>query len=180
MEILVHPEQEIKIIEKFLRDDRFFVKLSSPWKGRTIWPEANYVWLLNNPSFEEIPKGYVIHHLDENEQNDDPTNLVLMQKYQHVAYHWKRKPLHPQVKIKFGSSRMKRTLYFPISEPRILKRKSGSYYLFFRERLDGTRKAVSIYSWDGFAFKSKEMAEKAKKLIWPESRGEVIQELLNW
>ena len=54
-------------------------------------PLANYNWLMTNPGFEHVPKGYVVHHLDHNEQNDDPSNLALMAKNLHTAYHWKHK-----------------------------------------------------------------------------------------
>ena len=84
----------MNIREKFFKRGRWYVKLESPFNGFSIIPFANYVWLKGNPSFEQIPKGYVIHHLDSDEQNDDISNLVLMQKHHHTAYHFKQKPLN--------------------------------------------------------------------------------------
>lgn len=38
-------------------------------------------------NFGEIPKGYVIHHKDENTLNNKPSNLVAMSKSEHMRLH---------------------------------------------------------------------------------------------
>jgi len=78
-------------LEKIFRKGRWYIKSSGKWAA----PFANYVWLKGNPSFKEIPAGYVIHHLDNDPLNDDISNLVLMQKHHHAPYHWKHKTIEP-------------------------------------------------------------------------------------
>jgi len=131
-------------------------------------PNASYVWLLGNPAFGDIPKGYVIHHLDGDELNDDISNLVLMQKFHHVAYHWKEKKINPTIKIKAEFMKIERSLFFPIHEPRIYQKPNGNYYVQFSEKFGTDRKKKNICSWDGHILKTKEMAEKVKNFIWKE------------
>lgn len=38
-------------------------------------------------SGDKIPKGYIIHHTDNNRENDDLTNLQLMTNPQHTRFH---------------------------------------------------------------------------------------------
>lgn len=42
--------------------------------------------------FGEIPKGWVVHHKDENKSNNDPSNLVAMPKSEHQRLHVKGRP----------------------------------------------------------------------------------------
>ena len=58
----------LEVTERFLRGGRWFVRLASGEQQKTM-PRANYVWLKGNPSFSEIPKGYVVHHLDLDQTN---------------------------------------------------------------------------------------------------------------
>ena len=55
--------------------------------GKTLWSHVVYQnYYLNGA---EIPKGYIVHHKDRNNQNDDPDNLeILLQKF-HGALHMK-------------------------------------------------------------------------------------------
>lgn len=46
------------------------------------------VWKIFN---EPVPKGYVIHHIDRNKQNDRLDNLQLMPKSEHTSIHHKNK-----------------------------------------------------------------------------------------
>lgn len=39
----------------------------------------------------EIPKGYVIHHKDENIDNNEPWNLELLSISEHVKLHWRQR-----------------------------------------------------------------------------------------
>ncbi len=48
---------------------------------RRIWKEKN----------GEIPKGYVIHHIDKNRKNNDISNLQLLSKSEHTKIHKKIK-----------------------------------------------------------------------------------------
>jgi hypothetical protein len=65
----------MKIIATFFKPPRFYVKVSNGYSEKTM-PRANFVWLKANPSFESIPKGYVVHHLDFDPTNDDPSNFI--------------------------------------------------------------------------------------------------------
>jgi len=49
-------------------------------------PRAHVVWLENHPG-EEVPRGYVVHHLDGNKLNDVPENLECISLAAHVARH---------------------------------------------------------------------------------------------
>ncbi len=158
--------EDNKIITKFLRKDRWYVKLTFSINGRFILPYANYIWLIGNPAFEDIPKGYAIHHLDGDRFNDDISNLALMEKHHHIAHHWKQKTTMTEIKIKPEFIISKRTIFFPTKEPRIYQKPGGKYYIQFAEKLDGERKLKNIHSWEGVSFETKEMAEKIKNLIW--------------
>jgi hypothetical protein len=72
---------------------RLWVKLIREDGTAVQMPRAHYNWLQANPFFKDIPKGYTIHHLDLDETNDDPTNLVLFYGKYHTAYHYKTKRL---------------------------------------------------------------------------------------
>ena len=54
-------------------------------EGRRIL-EHHYVWM-NHNGLPWIPKGYVVHHIDENKLNNDPENLVLLTRAQHTEVH---------------------------------------------------------------------------------------------
>lgn len=43
-----------------------------------------YVWQKYNG---DIPKGYHVHHKDENKDNNDISNLELLKAYDHLSYH---------------------------------------------------------------------------------------------
>ena len=60
---------------------RVFIKIADP----NIWIEfARFRWeQLHGP----IPRGMGIHHKDENSLNDEPENLVLVSKAQHLGLH---------------------------------------------------------------------------------------------
>ena len=162
----------MNIREKFFKRGRWYVKLESPFNGFSIIPFANYVWLKGNPSFEQIPKGYVIHHLDSDEQNDDISNLVLMQKHHHTAYHFKQKTIEPELKVKFDPQSITERIFFvPRKEPHIKEYKPGKFRIRFYENLDGEIKRVSLYSWQGVTLETQEVAEKVKNIIWSMKNG---------
>lgn len=38
--------------------------------------------------YGEIPKGFVVHHIDGNKKNDRPKNLVALSRQEHITLHW--------------------------------------------------------------------------------------------
>jgi hypothetical protein len=83
----------------FARRGRIYVALKNGNEAQVTMPRANYVWLKSNPSFLTVPNGYAVHHLDHDETNDDPSNLVIMYKHHHVAHHLKQ--ITAKVEISF-------------------------------------------------------------------------------
>jgi len=60
---------------------RKFIKISEPNK----WIEnAKFVWIKNNGL---IPKGFLIHHIDENPLNDNIDNLAILTRKGHFEIH---------------------------------------------------------------------------------------------
>ena len=60
---------------------RRWIKTEDP----DVWVEyAKYVWIKNNG---EIPKGLLIHHIDEDCLNDDDSNLALVTRAAHINLH---------------------------------------------------------------------------------------------
>ncbi len=161
---------DYEIVEKFLRNDRWYVKLDIPLNNLLIWKNAQFIWLQGNPAFQSIPKGYVIHHLDGNQLNDDISNLVLMHRYHHLAYHSKFQTIQTKISIDLNHSEDK--FYNPYTEPKIYKPKNRKYYrIWFWERNEITGKShkTTINSWKRQHIASLEMAEKIKSLIWKQS-----------
>lgn len=155
----------MEIIETFFRKDRFYVRIQNGNGIKTL-PRANFIWIQGNPSFREIPKGYVIHHLDSDKSNDDISNLVIMQKFHHAAYHWKQKTFITTV----INDRATDT-YCPVRKPSIYKRKKeGVYAVYFRERVEDSMEIDArrmIYADENGSFKTLEAAEAFAKKIWP-------------
>jgi len=58
-----------------------YIKIREPNKWM---PLSNFIWLKYN---KFIPKGYVIHHVDGNELNDNIENLILMSRRDHFILH---------------------------------------------------------------------------------------------
>ena len=60
---------------------RRWIKIEEP----NIWIEyAKFVWIKHNG---KIPKGYLIHHIDEDTLNDDIHNLALLTRKAHFEIH---------------------------------------------------------------------------------------------
>lgn len=51
-------------------------------------------------NFGEIPKGFVVHHKDENTKNNIPENLMLLSNEGHTAHHKRGVPLTEEHKSK--------------------------------------------------------------------------------
>ena len=153
---------DCKIIEKVFKKDRWYVVLNKPFNGRKQIPYAHYVWLDGNPSFKNVPKGYVIHHLDWDETNDDISNLVLMQKYHHISHHWKNKKVVSPIKIIPAKE------YFPTRKPTVLEDKHQNRFVVqFYEKINGGTKQKKLFSHGNLSgFKSRKDAEKVIYEIW--------------
>jgi len=160
---------DVDVLGQYYHKGRMMVRFKQSFNGRRTILKSNYVWLKNNPSFADIPRGYVIHHLDHDKTNDDPTNLVLMAKSHHTAYHWKQQ--YEQVKVPFlADSALSEHIFMPIKKPTIhFDKKGDCYCLYFREHtVDGSiRKYVSIHK--GQKLKTKAQAEKASQEIWDQA-----------
>ena len=122
-----------KVVEKFIRNKRWFVKIDPPFNGKPVLAYAIYVWLLGNPGFSDLPIGYDVHHLDGDCLNDDISNLVIMHKFHHAAYHLKQRDTKTGIKLRPGyiddQIEIKRTQYFPTKEPGIYQSRPGRYRL---------------------------------------------------
>lgn len=170
--------ESCRLANKIFTNGRWRAKLNKPFDGKSSMPLSHYSWLTSNPSFEHIPKGYVIHHLDFDGTNDDPSNLVLMQRHLHAAYHLKNKKIMPEVTVDYEDKSLppsKRTLFFPITEPRIYQRGDNDRYIVcFVEKISGKKKQITIHSFRGRKFKTKEDAEWAKKLIFAPTSSDAL------
>ena len=161
--------EKYTVIEKIFKKDRWFVVLDKSLNGKRTIPNAVYVWLRENPAFHQIPSVYVIHHLDRDETNDDISNLALMQRFHHMAYHSKQKSVKSKVMI--DTSPRYRNTFLPIAKPTTTKRKDGAIYVTVKEKVDGKIKRLFLYRYNGEKFRSLKDAEKAANLIWKESEG---------
>jgi len=60
---------------------RRWIKVEEP----NVWIEyAKFIWIKNNG---EIPKNYLIHHLDKNSLNDNIENLCCLTRKAHINIH---------------------------------------------------------------------------------------------
>jgi hypothetical protein len=156
------------VVEKFIRKGRWYVRVNPPINDKSTMLNAVYVWLKGNPAFISIPKGYVIHHLDHDEQNDDISNLVIMQKHHHAAHHWKQKTIKPTVNIHNDYIGVQRTVYSPVTEPSVIYRKDNkTFFIYFREIINGEKVRTRITRNKGKTIKTLEEALEVKKAIWP-------------
>lgn len=137
--------------------NRFFYRAN----GKMI-PRSHKVWLDSNPLFKEIPEGYVIHHLDGDSTNDDPSNLVLMRFHLHAAYHYKY--IKPEVEVTEVSLRDPSLIYEPIKDIKVQKYqyRKGRWQVRYRGKApNGHKRTMRFYSnFDGNALDSEEMALK--------------------
>ncbi len=158
----------MEILETFFRKDRFYIRVKYREGVKTL-PRANHVWLQGNPSFFNIPKGYVVHHLDGDKMNDDISNLAIMQKFHHVAYHWKQKKVTIPAIVERNPYD-----YCPYTKPKIYKN-GPKFRVFVREQDDNGNKTGKWVSHDDRGmFLTKEQAEHFISKIW---RDEIPNEI---
>lgn len=62
-------------------EQRAWVKVAEPNRWRL---RAHVVW---ETTHGPLPRGMSVHHLDENKLNDDPANLKLLTKAEHLSEH---------------------------------------------------------------------------------------------
>lgn len=70
-----------------VRQPNRWMELSNFIKGKkpNRWMElSKFIWLKHN---KDIPKGYVLHHIDGDELNDSIENLILMTRREHFIVH---------------------------------------------------------------------------------------------
>jgi predicted nucleic acid-binding Zn ribbon protein len=65
----------------------YFRSTAKIYNGKRI-ELHRYVWIIN---YGEIPKGYVVHHIDNDKRNNDISNLALMSFSEHSKYHSKKR-----------------------------------------------------------------------------------------
>lgn len=153
--------QDCKIVEKIFKKDRWYVVLDQSFNGRKTMPYAHYVWLEGNPAFDDIPKGYTVHHLDWDETNDDISNLGLMQKHHHTAHHWKNKKNHTDVKINSDSIPLTRTQFFPLTEPKAYKYKNReAWFVQFTEVVNDKRVLTKLTRYGGKVIRNEATAKQ--------------------
>ncbi len=80
------PANRLPVFSIVVRTDkenkqRQWIKIA---KSYTWIPYAEYIWIKN---FGDIPKGFFVHHKDENTLNDEPENLQLVTRAEHINIH---------------------------------------------------------------------------------------------
>jgi hypothetical protein len=163
-------EGEKNIVEKFIMAGRWHVRVDPPFKGKEVWRYAHYVWLLGNPAFKDIPKHYVIHHLDRNELNDDISNLVLMLGFHHQAFHLKYRNIETTITI--NGKDISKLFYEPSTRPHVSwdkRRNTFRVYFQTKDEDTGRSRRVWVGTWNGRRIDSKEMAEMVCNKVWNES-----------
>jgi len=147
-----------------------YTQIKNPEDGKTqSMPLSNYHWLIGNPVFPGIPAGYVIHHLDQDPMNDDISNLALMAKNHHRAYHLKYKncdiPIENDIEIDNNSS----LIGFPVKRPKAYYRKDiNRWVIRYYMRTPTKTKHYQINRYRDNQFFLQEHAEKAIDKIWPQ------------
>lgn len=160
----------MEIIKEFSNKGRIWVQVGDGNHTKTM-PRANFIWMKANPIFEEIPPGYVVHHLDHNPFNDDPSNLVIMFKMHHIAHHFKQK-------VPTGEVKLRKIILPGIPSKRpgcCWDKRSKRFYVWFYERKAGDGGGRHHKIWkdeDGNRFPSERAAQLFIDRFW-----EHIQEL---
>jgi hypothetical protein len=160
--------EEYDVIEQVFNEaeNRWYVVLDRAFHGAKKWKRAIYAWLKHNPVFQFIPQGYAIHHLNQDSTDDDPSNLALMQKHQHLAYHLKNKIIRPTTSVHFNGF-LRESNWEVTREPKInyiarIKR----YEVTFVVKEYGVKKRLRMTKYNGSSFKTLEDAKDFVSRIW--------------
>lgn len=70
-------------IERYDKTSKWYRKVDNRHEHRTVAEQ-----MLGRP----LKKGEIVHHIDSNKRNNDPSNLQVMTQSQHASIHFKRKP----------------------------------------------------------------------------------------
>lgn len=161
-------EGDIK--EVFLNAGRFYVRIecAASKTGIRTLKRANHNWLTANPSFKAIPKGYIVHHLDQDGTNDDPSNLVIMYKLHHMAYHLKQKTITTDIPLAKEAR-----VYMPTKYPHFCwDKNSRRFYVGFSERDESDApKKVRLFRFEGEPMKTEEAAKACCRKVWEDAWG---------
>lgn len=50
--------------------------------------EQDFIWCSQAENLKYIPRGFIVHHLDLNKSNNNPSNLILLDRSSHYKLHW--------------------------------------------------------------------------------------------
>lgn len=64
------------------RKDGYYQITSGPNQGKLLHR------LIYEEIFGTIPEGFHVHHLDNNKENNDPSNMILLSKSNHHKFHF--------------------------------------------------------------------------------------------
>lgn len=159
--------RQYEVTRKFLNENRWFVVFRMPFNGKKRMPLSNYVWLFENPQFEGIPSGYCIHHLDHDQINNDISNLALMKKSHHMAYHTKQNKGASSDKIKLREAvGIGKDLNIPYIRRVGTSEKTPLWHFRWQETdPNGNRVTRQITNIRGKRFRTEKEVEKAKRLF---------------
>lgn len=119
---------------------------------------ARYVWNKEHPD-NQIKKGdgFVIHHKDEDELNDDPNNLEKMLDAKHRSHHskfgvtalakWRKE--NPELAKKVATNCAERMREVVMSDPKVLKRKLSNQRIAMQSPKYRKKMSISVKkSWE--------------------------------
>ena len=155
-----------RVVGRKIHRHRWRIKLKDKDGKIFNMPQAHFVWLKGNPFFEEIPPGYVIHHLDHDPLNDDISNLALMEKHQHSSHHWKSKNFITPLEIVSTDETIEEII--PTKKPRIYNCDKNRWYVefCFRPSKDSNVVSKKVRRLNGNIMKTKDDAETFIKQTW--------------
>jgi len=160
--------KECKIRRKVFYQGRWHVYLIPMFNGKRRIPLAQYIWLIKNPIFKDVPKDYVIHHLDGDKANNDITNLVLMHKIYHISYHQKNQEITYDETVTFFLPEDGLLLGENVSSIRCYERTDYNYEKWavrWGETIDGTRRTRRINRYNGKPILTERDAQKVAEII---------------
>lgn len=94
---------------------------------------------------QKIPDGMVIHHINENVNDNRISNLQLMTQEEHTRHHHKGKPIHINTKVGLSKASTS-TGYFRVSKKKCPRCKEKFLYRYMYYDVDGVRKAITSTS----------------------------------